>query len=89
MEEMGFTTKLDKAFDFIYHKALDHDLIEHEFDHVFIGRYNLDPLINKSEGFKYVNITELMTEIEGEPHQYTEWFKISLPRVISMINHNS
>jgi len=37
VEEMGFTTNLDKAFDFIYHKSLDQGLIEHEFDHVFIG----------------------------------------------------
>jgi len=30
-------------------------------------------------------IDELVAQIEKNPHHYTEWFKISLPRVISMI----
>ena len=38
-EEMGFTTSLNKAFDFTYKAAFDNGLTEHEFDHVFIGIY--------------------------------------------------
>ena len=39
-EEMGFTTKLSKAFDFIYKSEFSNGLTEHEFDHVFTGYYN-------------------------------------------------
>src|ERR1700712_4649445 len=34
-EELGFTTPLEKAFDFIYKAAFDNGLTEYEFDHVF------------------------------------------------------
>src|SRR5205085_1876666 len=39
-EEMGFTTKLEKAFDFIYRTEFDNGLTEHEFDHVYTGEYD-------------------------------------------------
>jgi isopentenyl-diphosphate delta-isomerase len=88
VEEMGFTTKLTKTFDFIYRKALDKGLFEHEFDHVFVGEYNNRPVVNDAEvqAFEYVNVNKLLVQIDQEPHKYTEWFKISLPRVVSMIN---
>ena len=37
-EEMGISCNLNKAFDFIYRAEFDNGLIEHELDHVFIGR---------------------------------------------------
>ena len=41
-QEMGFTTPLTKAFDFIYQATFDNGLTEYEFDHVFIGEYDGD-----------------------------------------------
>src|SRR5258708_5798594 len=38
-EEMGFTTALEKAFDFTYKVSFENGLTENEFDHVFTGRY--------------------------------------------------
>ena len=38
-EEMGFTTAIEKVFDFIYKAPFDNGLTEYEFDHVFIGTY--------------------------------------------------
>ena len=40
MEELGFSTSLEKVFDFLYKAGLDNGLTEHEFDHVFVGEYN-------------------------------------------------
>ena len=37
-EEMGFTTHLEKIFDFIYQADFSNGLTEYEFDHVFAGR---------------------------------------------------
>ena len=87
VEEMGFTTDLSKAFDFIYRKQLDKGLFEHEFDHVFVGEYEGELSINRSEveAFEYVNIEELTSRIKKAPHLYTEWFKISLPKVLTFV----
>jgi isopentenyl-diphosphate delta-isomerase len=49
IEEMGIKTNLRKVFDFIYKAELDNELTENEFDHVFYGLYNEDPIINTEE----------------------------------------
>ena len=58
IEEMGIQTSLRKVHDFIYRAELDNDLTEHEFDHVFYGVYNEDPIINKGEAddFKWIDM---------------------------------
>lgn len=87
VEEMGFTADLSKVFDFIYRKQLDKGLFEHEFDHVFVGEYEGELSINRSEveAFEYVNIEELTSRIQKTPHLYTEWFKISLHQVLTFV----
>ncbi len=79
-EEMGIVTILEKKFDFVYMVELDNDLMEHEFDHVFIGRYNQQPIINPEEAsaYKWVNIQDLKDEMELFPEKYTEWLKIAI-----------
>src|SRR4051812_9126556 len=48
-EEMGFTTILEKAFNFTYKVSFENGLTEHEFDHVFVGIYDGEIKINKAE----------------------------------------
>ena len=78
-EEMGIKTSLRKVFDFIYTADLDNNLIENEFDHVFYGVYDIDPIINKDEAedFKWVDMETLKNDIENNKDQYTVWFKIA------------
>ena len=78
-EEMGIKTSLRKVFDFIYTAKLDNNLIENEFDHVFYGVYDIDPIINKDEAedFKWVDMETLKNDIENNKDQYTVWFKIA------------
>ncbi len=78
-EEMGIKTSLRKVFDFIYTAELDNNLIENEFDHVFYGVYDIDPIINKDEAedFKWVDMEKLKNDIENNKDQYTVWFKIA------------
>ena len=45
-EEMGFETHLEYLFNFIYKAPFDNGLTEHELDHVMLGRYENEPLIN-------------------------------------------
>ena len=60
-EEMGIKTSLRKVYDFIYKAELDNQLTEHEFDHVFYGVFDNDPILNKDEAedFKWVDMETL------------------------------
>ena len=80
VEEMGFQCKMNGVFSFIYKAAFDHGLTEHELDHVFIGTYNEDPLINTDEveEWKWMATDDLINDIEVNPEDYTVWFKIAL-----------
>ena len=82
-EEMGFTTTLEKVFDFIYKAPLDNGLTEHEFDHVFIGTYDEAIVPNKEEVSDYCyQITEqIKNSLQSNPENYTEWFKIAFPKL--------
>lgn len=77
-EEMGFTTNLKEVFSFIYKAPFDNGLTEHELDHVLIGYFDEKPNINKEEveAFKWMLLEDVKTDIEKNPSEYTEWFKI-------------
>ena len=79
IEEMGIETSLRKVHDFIYKAELDNDLTEHEFDHVFYGIYNEDPIINEDEAddFKWIDMDSLNEDIKTNGNNYTIWFKIA------------
>ena len=78
-EEMGIKTSLRKVFDFIYKAELDNNLTENEFDHVFYGVYNNDPVINieEADDFKWIDMETLKNDIDNNPEQFTVWFKIA------------
>lgn len=79
--EMGFHTKLEKKFHFIYHAQVENNLIEHEFDHVFVGIYNENPIPNIQEvtNYKWMKLNDLESWILKEPSAFTYWFKEALP----------
>lgn len=78
VEEMGFVTELKEVFSFIYKAPFDNGLTEHELDHVMVGNYNKNPKINQLEveGFKWMTLEAIKTDMETKPNQYTAWFKI-------------
>ena len=78
-EEMGIKTSLRKVYDFIYKAELDNQLTEHEFDHVFYGVFDNDPILNKEEAedFKWVDMETLNNDIIKNEDNYTVWFKIA------------
>ncbi len=82
-EEMGFTTPLFKSFDFVYKAHFDNGLIEHEFDHVFFGTFDGDPIVNPEEanGFKWVKLNSLMEDMRSAPENYTVWFRIIMEKM--------
>ena len=82
-EEMGFSAHLDKSFDFIYKAQFENGLIEHEFDHVFFGTFDGDPVINPEEAndFKWVKPVKLMEDVRSLPEMYTVWFRIIIEKM--------
>ncbi len=79
-EELNIQCPVKEVYSFIYKAELDHDLTEHEFDHVFFGKYSgdLHPNQNEVMDWKYVPISDLLQDIKSSPDNYTEWFKIAL-----------
>jgi isopentenyl-diphosphate delta-isomerase len=91
IEEMGITTKVFKAFDFIYQAELPDNLNEYEFDHVFIGNYDDEVRPNHLEvaNFVYQSIEEVAANLQSYPEKYTVWFKIAFPKVVEWYQSNS
>jgi isopentenyl-diphosphate delta-isomerase len=77
-EEMGFKTELKELFSFIYKAPFDNGLTEHELDHVMIGYYNEEPMINPEEveDWKWMKIEDIQKDMLLNPEIYTVWFKI-------------
>lgn len=76
-EEMGFTCDLKYVDSFIYKVDFSNGLTEHEFDHLFIGKYNdsFEPNPEEVEDWKYVSVDQIKEDIEKQPDLYTFWFK--------------
>jgi isopentenyl-diphosphate delta-isomerase len=77
-EEMGFATDLKELFHFIYKAPFDNGLTEHELDHVMIGYYDGEPIINPEEveNWKWMSIEAIKNDMLVNPTEYTIWFKI-------------
>jgi isopentenyl-diphosphate delta-isomerase len=77
-EEMGIDLEPEFSHKFIYQVALNDGLIEHECDHVFIGYFDGEPLLNPDEAdaWKYLSMSDLQNDMRLHPHLYTHWFKL-------------
>ena len=90
-EEMGFTTPLKETTSFIYKAPFDNGLTEHELDHIMIGYYEDDPIINKDEveDWKWMPLEEVKQDISVQPALYTAWFKIIFEKFYNHLNTTS
>jgi isopentenyl-diphosphate Delta-isomerase len=79
-QEFGFDTDLHEVFSFTY-KATDKEskLTEHEFDHVFTGKFDGVPKPNSEEidDWKWVAPGILKHDMQANPDRYTPWFRIA------------
>jgi isopentenyl-diphosphate Delta-isomerase len=76
-EEMGFSCELTEIFSFTYNSPLDHGLIEHEYDHVLLGKFNGEPTLNplEAEAWKWIEVDKLKADMTSHPELYTFWLK--------------
>jgi len=79
-EELGISCETEEVHSFIYKADVGEGLIEHEYDHVFVGKFSGIPQPNTAEiaDWKYVNLDFLREDIEANPQLYTPWFRIIL-----------
>ena len=82
-QEMGFTAKLEKIFDFVYEAEFDNGLTEHEFDHVYAGEYEGVICFNTHEvmDYCYKNLEEVRLSLQEQPNKFTAWFHLAFPRI--------
>jgi len=87
-EELGFDTKVEKSLDFVY-KFLDEptQLWEHEHDTVFVGYYDGEVPFNKEEveAVQWISFADLMAWMQRSPKEFTYWFRVFLPKVMSQL----
>lgn len=78
LEEMGFTADLKETTSFIYRAPFDNGLTEYEFDHILVGTYTDEPVLNTDEvaDWKWMSLEKVKTDILENPGDYTAWFKI-------------
>ena len=79
-EEMGFGCELRPAFEFVYRAELDGGLIEHEYDHVLVGRFNGEPRPEASEveEWAWLGLEELRRELLTSPAGYSFWLRAAM-----------
>ena len=81
-EEMGVASDLSRLFSFVYRAELNDGLIEHELDHVLLGRCDQDPDPDprEVEAWRWISPHELGRELRDRPDRYTSWFRIAVAR---------
>lgn len=79
--EMGFECNLTEVDSFLYRVEFDNGLTEHEFDHVFVGRHDGDPIPNPDEvsDWEWVEVGRLREDLQKNPDQYSYWLRMLLP----------
>ena len=84
MEEMGMSCEMHEVFTFIDKAPVGLGLIEHEFDHVWFGSSDEEPVINRDEveAWKYMDLDDISADMKKHPESYTEWFKISFDEIM-------
>jgi isopentenyl-diphosphate delta-isomerase len=89
-EEMGIDASLEHRFSFIYRAHFENGLQEHEFDHVFFGRFDgvPDPDLDEVSAWRYVRVNELDDEIRMYPDRFTVWLRDCWPRIMQEIDRD-
>ncbi|MBI1835997.1 MAG: isopentenyl-diphosphate Delta-isomerase [Flavobacteriia bacterium] len=86
-EEMGFDCEIESVFSFVYDVALENQLIEHELDHVIVGRFDGKPVLNLEEAseYKWETLDNIIADIESNSDAFTYWFKVILEKYMGQL----
>jgi isopentenyl-diphosphate delta-isomerase len=78
-EEMGIECELTSRGVFTYRCEVGSGLIEHEIDHVFVGRSNELPHPNSAEvqEYRWISVPELARELDESPTTFVPWMRMA------------
>jgi isopentenyl-diphosphate Delta-isomerase len=81
-EEMNFECEMHEFFTFRYRAKLPNNLIENEYDHVFVGKFNGSPApdITEVEDWKWMSLPELTKNLRKKPSEYSYWLREALKK---------
>lgn len=84
-EEMGIDCELQEVFSFVYRANLGNGLVEHEFDHVFFGQHDGEPVLNphETDDWMWIPLAQLTADVRKRPEVYSYWLAACLDRVVS------
>ena len=85
-EEMGISCELVKVRKFTYRADLGAGLIEHEIDHVFVGRTTEAPRpdLAEVEAWRWLDTDELRMWLQLRPENFTAWFPAVLETLVPL-----
>lgn len=77
-EEMGFTCPLVLGGAIQYQAELDRGMIENEYVHVYLGRYDgpISPDPREAEDFAWHDMDHVRAAIAEAPESFSVWFKL-------------
>ncbi|NIP82059.1 MAG: NUDIX domain-containing protein, partial [Gemmatimonadetes bacterium] len=76
-EELGFDCPFEPAGSILYRAEVGGGLVEHEYDHLLLGRWDGTPEPDPDEvaGWRWVALDDLRDELARAPSRFTYWFK--------------
>lgn len=79
-EELGVKSSLIKVTEVFYCLELDNGMHEHEYTHVFSGKYANSMNLNKKEvsEVQWIKPKDLRQKMHNNPELYAEWLKFYL-----------
>lgn len=82
-EEMGFLCPLHHLTTFTYRAPVGSGLVEHELDHVLVGRWNGEPRPDPAEvaDWDWVPLPDVRRQVLDHPDRFTVWFRLLLDRL--------
>ncbi|MDX1675957.1 MAG: isopentenyl-diphosphate Delta-isomerase [Longimicrobiales bacterium] len=78
-EEMGFTCPVDRVAALTYRAEVGGGLVEHEYDHLFVARWDGVPSPDPTEveDWRWIALAELRAELDRTPERFTYWFRVA------------
>jgi isopentenyl-diphosphate delta-isomerase len=85
-EEMGFSCAVTPSFHFTYRASVGDRLVEHEYDHVFVGtvdEVSVQPDAEEVADWAWMTPSALRADVAATPDRYTVWFRRLLEPVLA------
>jgi isopentenyl-diphosphate delta-isomerase len=89
-EEIGIEAELEHLFSFVYRAELDDGLVEHEYDHVYVGEADESPSPDADEvqDWRWASTAQVARDLEARPERYTRWFLPLFARLREITGHD-